>query len=118
MELYIGCRSGTCKLERLQYVHPSRGTTRSFIFSLHKPIEEAGCFSVASRLFEKHISRAYTNTGIATSPLPVSRPVVGLMLFGGKVSPMVMFLAELIQFLFLGLRRRDKAYHMAMKYKL
>lgn len=49
---------------------------------------------------------------------------------GEEVPPVVMFLAELIQFLFLaenfvvqrllflGLRRLAKAYHMAMGYKL
>ena len=54
----------------------------------------------------------------------------GLDVIWRKMSPVVMFLAELIQFPFLttnfavqlllfpGVRQRDKAYHMAMKYKL
>lgn len=54
----------------------------------------------------------------------------GLDVIWRKMSPVVMFLAELIQFpflttnfavqrlLFSGVRRWEKAYHMAMEYKL
>ena len=68
--------------------------------------------------------------------MKVRTPSTGFVAGGGldviwrKMSPVVMFLAELIQFpflttnfavqrlLFSGVRRWEKAYHMAMEYKL